>query len=115
MAGIVGVYSPNNPVQQAYKALLEIQHRGQQNWGLAAGNNHSLCVYKGEGPITDVLFEDVKNAFDHLTVHAVIGHVGDKKVKTCDIAPINLKFTDGCEIAVAMSGSIFNRDSLSMK
>lgn len=70
--GIFGVYGEGLDVSRlSFFGLFALQHRGQENSGLAASDGTALRAHKGEGLVTQVYTEDV---IKDLPGHIAIGH-----------------------------------------
>lgn len=111
MAGIVGVWSNDNSSREAYYALFETQHRGQENVGISGLGNHSFRTYINKGMMSRVFDQSLINAFIHPTDYVSVGHVGNTKQHRKNIAPFGVE-SEKYEISVSMDGFIMNPDEI---
>ncbi len=70
--GVVGIYGTESDASRlAYYGLWTLQHRGQENSGIACSNGKRILAHKGKGLVAHVYTEaDIKK----LTGHIAIGH-----------------------------------------
>lgn len=108
--GVVAVYHEAAAVPLAHRALLELQHRGQEGAGIVsiddAGTHH---VAKGRGLIAEAL-----------PVHRIEGMPGDRAIGHCRYSTVGLDEniqpflanTPYGRVAIAHNGNIKNADDL---
>jgi amidophosphoribosyltransferase len=114
MPGISAVYSSKDATLKTYYALIETQHRAQENAGISTAGDNSLRTYKGKGFISTVFTDQALKTLLHPSDYVSIGHVGKIIAEEKDIAPVELRLNDYA-FAVAMDGKIFNRTELNRK
>ncbi|MDQ5981746.1 MAG: Amidophosphoribosyltransferase, partial [Patescibacteria group bacterium] len=70
--GVIGIYGTESDVSRlAYYGLWTLQHRGQENSGIACSNGKRVLIHKGKGLVAHVYTEsDIKR----LTGYIAIGH-----------------------------------------
>lgn len=114
--GIVGVYSENgNAPVLARRALLSLQHRGQEAAGIAIFTPNQ-CIERriGHGLIIHALPEEVVDNLGKAktaSAHNRYSTTEGKQIDNYNIQPIHLRFA-GLEIAVTHNGNLFNINSL---
>lgn len=110
--GIFGIYdTAGHCAQSTYYGLYALQHRGQEQCGIAAVNNLELTCYKDSGLVGDVFSEPILN---DLNGTMAIGHVrysttGGSRRENAQ--PLTLKYVKG-SLAVAHNGNLVNTDKL---
>ena len=110
--GIFGIYDAGgNCAKSTYYGLYALQHRGEEDCGIAAINELELSCHKGSGLVGDVFSEKI---LDKLNGTMAIGHVrhsganGDLRESA---QPLTLTYIKG-SLAVAHNGSIINSAEL---
>ena len=108
--GVFGVFL-NDPGRDAasyvYYGLFSLQHRGQENAGIAAVQNGSIEVKKGKGLVGDIFTPEVLSC---IKGSAALGHVlypANGLGSAEDIQPFLARFKLG-HIAVALNGALTN-------
>ncbi|SHH53906.1 amidophosphoribosyltransferase [Sporobacter termitidis DSM 10068] len=110
--GVFGIYdAAGNCAKSTYYGLYALQHRGQEQCGIAAVNNLELTCYKDSGLVGDVFSERVLN---DLNGTMAIGHVrysttGGSRRENAQ--PLTLKYVKG-SLAVAHNGNLVNTEDL---
>lgn len=110
--GIFGIYdTAGNCARSTYYGLYALQHRGQEQCGIASVNDLELTCYKDSGLVGDVFSEDILN---ELNGTMAIGHVrysttGDSRRENAQ--PLTLKYVKG-SLAVAHNGNLVNTEDL---
>lgn len=110
--GIFGIYDTlGSCAKSAYYGLYALQHRGQEQCGIAAVNDLELTCYKDSGLVGDVFSEKV---LDELNGTMAIGHVrysttGGSRRENAQ--PLTLKYVKG-SLAVAHNGNLVNTEDL---
>lgn len=110
--GLFGIYdTAGHCANSTYYGLYALQHRGQEQCGIAAVNNLELTCYKDSGLVGDVFSESILN---ELNGTMAIGHVrysttGGSRRENAQ--PLTLKYVKG-SLAVAHNGNLINTDSL---
>ena len=110
--GIFGIYdTTGNCAQSTYYGLYALQHRGQEQCGIAAVNNLELTCYKDSGLVGDVFSEQI---LGELNGTMAIGHVrysttGGSRRENAQ--PLTLKYVKG-SLAVAHNGNLVGTDKL---
>ena len=77
--GVFGIYDKSgNCARSTYYGLYALQHRGQEDCGIATINNLELSCHKGPGLVGDLFSEQLLGELNGTTA---IGHVkyGDRK------------------------------------
>ncbi|MGP3667526.1 MAG: amidophosphoribosyltransferase [Candidatus Bathyarchaeota archaeon] len=115
MGGIVGIYGFSKEWRMArftYYALLALQHRGQENCGIATFNGESLSFYKGFGMV-DQVFSNEK-IFEGLHGWIGIGSVSSTSKNSLEkVQPIII--SEPRNIALCYDGKILNWKEISKK
>jgi len=110
--GVFGIYDADGGcARSTYYGLYALQHRGQQDCGIAAINNLELSCYKDTGIVGDV-FSEAK--LDELNGTMAIGHVRystEAEKRRENAQPLTLKYVKG-SLAVAHNGSLTNSEDL---
>ena len=70
--GLVGVFNCPEAAKLSYLALYALQHRGQENAGIASADHGRIFMHKGDGLVADVFTQDI---LDSLPGRNAIGHV----------------------------------------
>jgi amidophosphoribosyltransferase len=110
--GIFGIYDPaGDCAQSTYYGLYALQHRGQEQCGIAAVNNLELTCHKDSGLVGDVFTEQI---LSDLNGAMSIGHcrystTGDSRRENAQ--PLTLKYVKG-SLAVAHNGNLVGTDKL---
>ena len=109
--GVMGVISTKDATRSVYYGLYALQHRGQENAGIAANVDGKIDCIKGTGLVADV-FEE--KHIDRLKAKIAIGHVRYAKAgedKPYNAQPLFAKFKHG-HMALAHNGSLVNSESI---
>ena len=110
--GVFGIYDAHGGcARSTYYGLYALQHRGQEDCGIAAINDLELSCYKDTGLVGDV-FSEAK--LDELGGTMAIGHVrysSEAEKRRENAQPLTLKYVKG-SLAVAHNGSLINSDEL---
>ena len=110
--GIFGIYdAAGDCAQSTYYGLYALQHRGQEQCGIAAVNNLELTCHKDSGLVGDVFSEQI---LGELNGTMAIGHVrysttGGSRRENAQ--PLTLKYVKG-SLAVAHNGNLVGTDKL---
>ena len=113
--GVFGIYDTGgNCAWSTYYGLYALQHRGQEQCGIAAVNNLELTCYRDSGLVGDVFKEAILN---DLGGTMAIGHVrysttGGSRRENAQ--PLTLKYVKG-SLAVAHNGNLTNTDQLKLE
>jgi len=108
MSGLIGIYAFDevwNVSRILYYGLLGLQHRGQENAGIAVSDGKEIYKFTGKGFVERVFDEEILNK---LNGWYGIGFVG---TDPSDMQPIHIK-DDSIEMALLFSGKIFNLKKL---
>ena len=110
--GVFGIYNADgNCARSVYYGLYALQHRGQEDCGIATINNLELSCHKGVGLVGDVFSEPI---LTELNGTMAIGHVqygkGDNTHRD-NKQPLTLSYIKG-SLAVAHNGNLCNSDAL---
>ena len=109
--GVFGVFGHEEAANLTYLGLYALQHRGQENAGIASSAGNGLKVHKGNGIVADVFTEDDINRLEGTSA---IGHVRYSTSGTSDMRdaqPFVVDYSRG-SIAVAHNGNIVNAPML---
>ena len=110
--GIFGIYDANgNCARSTYYGLYALQHRGEEDCGIATNNDLELSCYKGSGLVGDVFSETI---LKELGGTMAIGHVRyamANRARFENAQPLTLKYIKG-SLAVAHNGSLINSAEL---
>jgi amidophosphoribosyltransferase len=110
--GLFGIYdTAGQCANSTYYGLYALQHRGQEQCGIAAVNNLELTCYKDSGLVGDIFSESILN---ELNGTMAIGHVrysttGGSRRENAQ--PLTLKYVKG-SLAVAHNGNLINTEAL---
>ncbi len=69
--GVVGIYGDEEAARSAYFGLFALQHRGQEDSGIASSDGKDIFIHTGGGLVPQVFNEDI---LDGLHGHIAIGH-----------------------------------------
>ena len=110
--GVFGIYdSGGGCAGSAYYGLYALQHRGQEDCGIATCNDLEHRFHKGAGLVGDVFSEAI---LEKLPGTMAIGHVryaGSNDTQRQNAQPLTLKYIKG-SLAVALNGSLINSPEL---
>lgn len=113
--GVIGAYDlAGHPVNDIlYYGLYALQHRGQENAGIAMADGQAMRYHKGQGLVTDCFDQDER--LDALGQgHLGIGHVrystaGDSNVVNAQ--PLVVHYKSG-DLALAHNGNLVNAEAI---
>jgi len=109
--GVVGVYSKTgkNVMPLVYRALIALQHRGQDAAGLALCKNGRIIEKKGLGLVSEIYKKD------DLLIEAPVGvgHTRYPTIGACEIKDVQPTVYEN--IAVAHNGHLANYDEIKRK
>lgn len=113
--GVFGYLDPDKSQQEAarltYLGLFALQHRGQDNAGIAVNDQGQIRCIRNKGLLVEAIGE---NDLRLMNGHAAIGHVrfaGDGPVSTENSQPMLIQSRSG-QIALAMNGRLVNHRSM---
>ena len=110
--GVFGIYDKDgNCARSVYYGLYALQHRGQEDCGIATVSDLELACHKGVGLVGDVFSEAVLN---ELGGTMAIGHVrygSGSSPRRENSQPLTLSYIKG-SLAVAHNGSLINSAEL---
>ena len=109
--GVMGVISTKDATRSVYYGLYALQHRGQENAGIAVNVDGRIECVKGTGLVADVFTEKHINK---LSAKIAIGHVryaSEGENQDYNAQPLVAKFKHGT-MAIAHNGSLVNSVSL---
>ncbi|MCL2202050.1 MAG: class II glutamine amidotransferase, partial [Oscillospiraceae bacterium] len=110
--GVFGIYdSAGDCARSTYYGLYALQHRGQEDCGIATINDLELSCNKGHGLVGERFSEDLLNK---LNGTMAIGHVrygGASTMHLDNAQPLTLTYIKG-SLAVAHNGKLVNRAEL---
>jgi len=106
--GVFGIYDAGgNCARSVYYGLYALQHRGQEDCGIAAINDLELSCHKGDGLVGDVFSEAV---LAKLGGTMAIGHVlygSESNALRKNTQPLTLSYIKG-SLAIAHNGNLIN-------
>lgn len=109
--GVMGVISTQDATRSVYYGLYALQHRGQENAGIAVNNDGNIECVKGQGLVADVFTEE---NITKLKAKIAIGHVryaSEGQDQAYNAQPLIAKFKHG-HMALAHNGSLVNSESI---
>ena len=110
--GVFGIYDAGGHcARSAYYGLYALQHRGQEDCGIATINNLELSCHKGQGGVGEVFSEAI---LDELDGTMAIGHVryaSSSSLHRDNAQPLTLSYIKG-SLAVAHNGRLVNSAEL---
>ena len=110
--GIYGIYDiEGGCARSVYYGLYALQHRGQEDCGIASINNLELSCHKGHGLVGDVFSEKI---LAELSGTMAIGHVryaASSSIHRENTQPLTLSYIKG-SLAVAHNGRLINAAEL---
>ena len=110
--GVFGIYDANgNCARSAYYGLYALQHRGEEDCGIATTNDLEHSCHRGTGLVGDVFSESI---LSELGGTMAIGHVRyapANRARLENAQPLTLKYIKG-SLAVAHNGSLINSAEL---
>ena len=113
--GVFGYFDPDKSQHEAarltYLGLFALQHRGQDNAGIAINDQGQIRCTRNKGLLVEAIGE---NELKQMNGHAAIGHVrfaGDGPISTENSQPMLIQSRSG-QIALAMNGRLVNHRSL---
>ena len=110
--GVFGIYdSAGNCARSTYYGLYALQHRGQEDCGIATINNLELSCYKDTGLVGEV-FSEAK--LDELNGTMAVGHVRYSRLADSrreNAQPLTMRYIKG-SLSIAHNGSLTNAEEL---
>ena len=110
--GVFGIYDTGGDcARSTYYGLYALQHRGEEDCGIATNNDLELSCYKGVGLVGDVFSESI---LTELGGTMAIGHVRyavSSRKRFENAQPLTLKYIKG-SLAVAHNGNLINSADL---
>ena len=110
--GVFGIYdNTGNCARSTYYGLYALQHRGQEDCGIATINNLELFCYKDTGLVGDV-FSETK--LDELDGTMAVGHVRYSRLADShreNAQPLTMRYIKG-SLSIAHNGSLTNAEEL---
>ena len=110
--GVFGIYDPKGScARSTYYGLYALQHRGQEDCGIATLNDLEISCYKGQGLVGDVFSETLLSQLDGTMAighvrYAMASHIGFGNAQ-----PLSIKYIKG-SLALAHNGSLINSAAL---
>jgi len=106
--GIFGIYDTGGDcAQSVYYGLYALQHRGQEDCGIAAINNLELSCHKGHGLVGDVFSESILKSLAGTTAIGHVRYAAGGATHRDNAQPLTLTYIKG-SLAVAHNGSLVN-------
>ena len=120
MCGVIGIVGNNSVVSQISIGLYDLQHRGEQAFGIATSDGKDIYNYTKKGLVTEAFSEDRKGkasveklrgnlGIGH-TLYSTIGLSGEEK-QTKSFQPLLGDF-HGEKFALAHNGNLINLEPL---
>ena len=110
--GIFGIYDKGgNCARNVYYGLYALQHRGQEDCGIATINELEISCHKGAGLVGDVFSEAVLNELDGTMAIGHVRYAGSSPLRRENAQPLTLSYIKG-SLAVAHNGSLINSAEL---
>jgi len=110
--GIFGIYDADgNCARKAYYGLYALQHRGQEDCGIAAINNLELSCHKGMGLVGEVFSEEILAKLNGTMAAGHVRYATASGALRENTQPLTLTYVKG-SLAVAHNGCILNNDEL---
>ena len=109
--GVFGIYDAGGGcARSTYYGLYALQHRGQEDCGIATINDLEISCHKGSGLVGEVFSESILSQLDGTMA---IGHVryGMDNPRRGTAQPLTLTYISG-SLAVAHNGSLINSKEL---
>ncbi len=109
--GIFGAFGVPEASKLTYLGLHALQHRGQENAGIATSDGQRLVLHRGTGLVGEVFREDV---LQRLKGNCAIGHVrystaGESHIRNAQ--PFAVDYAHG-SLAIAHNGNLTNAEEL---
>ena len=110
--GVFGIYdSRGDCARSVYYGLYALQHRGQEDCGIATGNDLEHKCHKGAGLVGDVFSETTLNELDGTMAIGHVRYSGSSDPHHTNAQPLTLKYIKG-SLAVALNGNLLNSEDL---
>ena len=106
--GVFGIYDVTGGcAKSACYGLYALQHRGQEDCGIATINNLELSCHKGTGLVGEVFTETILNELDGTMAIGHVRYAASSKLSKENTQPLALKYIKG-SLAVAHNGCLIN-------
>ena len=106
--GVFGIYDANGGCAKSVcYGLYALQHRGQEDCGIATINNLELSSHKGTGLVGEVFTESILNELDGSMAIGHVRYAASSKLSKENTQPLALKYIKG-SLAVALNGCLIN-------
>jgi len=110
--GVFGIFSPNGDcARSAYYGLYALQHRGQEDCGIAASNEMEHNCHRGAGLVGDVFSESILSALNGTMAVGHVRYASSNDSHRENAQPLTLKYKKG-SLSVALNGSLINNSEL---
>jgi len=110
--GVFGIYDRGgNCARSVYYGLYALQHRGQEDCGIAAINNLELSCHKGPGLVGDVFSERILTELAGTTAIGHVRYATTGGLHRDNTQPLTLTYIKG-SLAVAHNGRLINSAEL---
>jgi amidophosphoribosyltransferase len=110
--GVFGIYDTEGGcARSVYYGLYALQHRGQEDCGIATINNLELSCHKGPGLVGDVFTEAILAKLDGTMALGHVRYSGASGLLRENAQPLTLSYIKG-SLAVAHNGRLINSAEL---
>ena len=110
--GVFGIYDTEGGcAQSVYYGLYALQHRGQEDCGIATINNLELSCHKGKGLVGEVFTEAILNELNGTMAIGHVRYASSRRLDKENTQPLALKYIKG-SLAVAHNGALINSAEL---
>ena len=110
--GVFGIYDRGgNCARSAYYGLYALQHRGQEDCGIATINDLELSCHKGQGLVGDVFSEPILTKLGGTMAIGHVRYAGSTGLLRENTQPLTLSYIKG-SLAVAHNGRLINSAEL---
>ena len=110
--GVFGIYNVKGDcARSTYYGLYALQHRGQEDCGIATSNKLEHLCRRGAGLVGDVFSESVLTELDGTMAVGHVRYAGSNDPHRENAQPLTLKYKKG-SLSVALNGSLINSAEL---
>ncbi|MCL2391327.1 MAG: amidophosphoribosyltransferase [Oscillospiraceae bacterium] len=110
--GVFAIYdSGGDCARSTYYGLYALQHRGQEDCGIATINDLELSCHKGSGLVGDLFSESILNELNGTIAIGHVRYAGSRDLHRENAQPLTLTYIKG-SLAVAHNGKLTNSAEL---
>ena len=110
--GVFGIYNTDGDcARSTYYGLYALQHRGQEDCGIAASNEMEHICHRGAGLAGDVFSEAILTELGGTMAVGHVRYAGSTDTHRENAQPLTLKYKKG-SLSVALNGSLINSAEL---